>query len=75
MGPDWHEGLEVHGISIRKQIRVEFQVEIKRVWTRKELIDNDEAKNKLEKSTQDIAPILVSSVGIQIPNMLDTVGI
>ena len=75
MGPDWHEGLEVHGISTQKQIRVEFQVEIKRVWTRQELTDNDEAKIKLEKSTQDIAPILVSSVGIQIPNMLDTVGI
>ena len=57
LGPDWHEGLNVRGVSTRKRVRVEFEVEVKRVWTREELTHDDEAKKVLEKSSNDLSPI------------------
>jgi hypothetical protein len=57
LGPDWHEGLNVRDVSTRKRVRVEFEVEVKRVWTREELTHDDEAKKVLEKSSNDLSPI------------------
>jgi hypothetical protein len=53
--PDWHEGLDVCGVSSQKRVRVEFEVEVKRVWTRDELANDDESAKKVVD--EDLSPI------------------
>ena len=60
LGPDWHEGLDVRGVSTQKRVRVEFEVEVKRVWTREQLTSDDEVKKVLENSSKELDPIEIS---------------
>ncbi len=56
MNPDWHEGLDVRGVSSeKKRVRVEFEVEVKRVWTKDELANDDDSAKKV--LNEDLSPI------------------
>jgi len=45
------------GLASQKHVRVEFKVEVKKVWTRDDLLNDDLAKISVQKCSEDMGPV------------------